>query len=71
MEGVHGSTTTEERDRWITPEPGPPRYKIEMSYTHPAPVHCSNEMRRYVVSRYSPMENRRRDTIGGDQLDLG
>ena len=31
----------------------------------------SNEMRRYVVSRYSPMERLRRDTTGGGQLDLG
>ena len=40
--------------------------------TGPLPLpSSSNEMRRYVVSRYSPMENRRRDTTEGGQPDLG
>jgi len=54
------ATSIQDRDVLFTPRAGP----------LPLPS-SSNEMRRYVVPRYSPMENQRRDTTGGGQLDLG
>jgi hypothetical protein len=54
------ATSIQDRDVLFAPRAGP----------LPLPS-SSNEMRRYVVPRYSPMENQRRDTTGGGQLDLG